>query len=98
MSAWEIATIIFEILGGMGTFLIGMKLLSENMTKLAHGKLQKMLNKTADSRFAGVGIGAAVTVLGQSSAFTTVMVVGLVNAGISFRRRRSSWGRISARR
>lgn len=82
MSAWEIATIIFEILGGMGTFLIGMKLLSENMTKLAHGKLQKMLNKTADSRFAGVGIGAAVTVLGQSSAFTTVMVVGLVNAGI----------------
>ncbi len=82
MGTWEIVKIILQIFGGMGTFLVGMKMLSENMTKLAHGKLQKMLNRTADSRFAGVGIGAAVTVLGQSSAFTTVMVVGLVNAGI----------------
>ncbi len=82
MNAWDIVKIILQIFGGMGTFLVGMKMLSENMTKLAHGKLRKMLSKTADSRFAGVGIGAAVTVLGQSSAFTTVMVVGLVNAGI----------------
>ncbi len=82
MGAWDIIKIILQILGGMGTFLIGMKLLSENMTKLAHGRLKKMLSRTANSRFAGVGIGAAVTVLGQSSAFTTVMVVGLVNAGI----------------
>ena len=82
MGTWDIVKIILQILGGMGTFLVGMKMLSENMTKLAHGKLKKMLNKTANSRFAGVGIGAAVTVLGQSSAFTTVMVVGLVNAGI----------------
>lgn len=82
MSAWDIIKIILQIFGGMGTFLVGMKMLSENMTKLAHGKLKKMLSKTANSRFAGVGIGAAVTVLGQSSAFTTVMVVGLVNAGI----------------
>ncbi len=82
MNAWDIVKIVLQILGGMGTFLVGMKLLSENMTKLAHGKLKTMLNKTAKSRFAGVGIGAAVTVLGQSSAFTTVMIVGLVNAGV----------------
>ncbi len=82
MDAMQIITIIMRILGGMGTFLIGMKLLSENMMRLAHGKLKSMLNKTAENRFANVGIGAAVTVLGQSSAFTTVMVVGLVNAGI----------------
>ncbi len=82
MSAWDIVKIIMQILGGVGTFLVGMRILSENMTKLAHGKLQKMLNKTAKSRFAGVGIGTAMTILGQSSAFTTVMVVGLVNAGI----------------
>ncbi len=81
MSAWDIVKIVMQILGGVGTFLVGMRLLSENMTKLAHGKLQKMLNKTAKSRFAGVGIGTAMTILGQSSAFTTVMVVGLVNAG-----------------
>ena len=73
---------ILEILGGMGALLVGMKMLSENLTRLAHNKLQALLNKTAKNRFACVGIGTAVTVLGQSSAFTTVMVVGLVNAGI----------------
>ncbi len=82
MGAWDIVKIVMQILGGMGTFLVGMKVLSENMTRLAHGKLQHMLNKTAKSRFAGVGIGTGMTILGQSSAFTTVMVVGLVNAGI----------------
>ena len=74
--------IIMMILGGMGTFLIGMKILSENLTRLAHSKLKSLLNKTSNNRFAGVGIGAVVTIIGQSSAFTTVMVVGLVNAGI----------------
>ncbi len=82
MSAWDIVKIITQILGGMGTFLLGMKLLSDNMTRLAHGRLKSMLNRTAKSRFAGVGIGTGMTILGQSSAFTTVMVVGLVNAGI----------------
>ncbi len=82
MDAWDIVKIVMQIFGGMGTFLIGMKMLSDNMTRLAHGRLQKMLNKTAKSRFAGVGIGTAMTILGQSSAFATVMVVGLVNAGI----------------
>ncbi len=74
--------IIMMILGGMGTFLMGMKILSENLTRLAHSKLKNLLNKTSNNRFAGVGIGAVVTIIGQSSAFTTVMVVGLVNAGI----------------
>lgn len=74
--------IVMKILGGMGAFLLGMKSLSDNMTRLAHTKLRTMLNKTSKSRFAGVGIGAAVTMIGQSSALTTVMVVGLVNAGI----------------
>ena len=78
----EYVYIVLKILGGMGALLIGMKMLSENLTRLAHNKLQALLNKTAKNRFACVGIGTAVTVLGQSSAFTTVMVVGLVNAGI----------------
>ncbi len=82
MSAMEIIEIVMCILGGMGALLIGMRSLSENLTKLAHTKLKSMLNRTAKNRFACVGIGAVVTVLGQSSAFTTVMVVGLVNAGI----------------
>ncbi len=82
MDAWDIIKIVMQIFGGMGTFLVGMKLLSENMTRLAHGKLKSMLGRTAKSRFAGVGIGTGMTILGQSSAFTTVMVVGLVNAGV----------------
>lgn len=82
MGVWEIILIVLQIFGGMGIFLIGMKLLSESMTKLAHGKLKTMLGRTAKSRFAGVGIGTAVTAIVQSSAFTTVMVIGLVNAGI----------------
>ena len=73
---------IMMIFGGMGALLVGMKMLSENLTRLAHTKLQRLFNKTSQNRFACVGVGAAVTVLGQSSAFTTVMVVGLVNAGI----------------
>lgn len=79
MEYFEVFMMIF---GGMGALLMGIHMLSENLTKLAHSKLRKMLDKTAKSRFAGVGIGAAVTVIGQSSAFTTIMVVGLVNAGI----------------
>ncbi len=82
MGVMDVIGIVMQILGGIGTFMIGMKILSENMMRLAHGKLKTMLNKTAKSRFANVGIGAVVTIIGQSSALTTVMVVGLVNAGI----------------
>lgn len=66
----------------MGAFLVGMEIMSDSMSRLAHGGLKKMLNKTANNRFAGVGIGAVSTVIIQSSSATTVMVVGLVNAGI----------------
>ena len=78
----EYFKVFMMILGGLGALLIGIHTLSDNLTKIAHSKLRKMLDKTAKNRFAGVGIGAAVTVIGQSSAFTTIMVVGLVNAGI----------------
>lgn len=77
-----VVEIIMKILGGMGALLIGMRMLSENLTRLAHTKLKTLLGKTARNRFACVGMGAAVTVIAQNSGFTTVMVVGLVNAGI----------------
>ncbi|MDE6058554.1 MAG: Na/Pi cotransporter family protein [Clostridia bacterium] len=78
----EYFKVVMMIFGGLGALLIGIHTLSDNLTKIAHSKLRTMLNKTAGNRFAGVGIGAAVTVIGQSSAFTTIMVVGLVNAGV----------------
>ena len=78
----EYVYLIFELCGGLGAFLIGMNMMSDSMSRLAHGRLKSMLNKTANNRIAGVGIGAATTMIIQSSSATTVMVVGLVNAGI----------------
>lgn len=71
-----------SLLGGLGAFLIGFKILSENVEKLATKGLKKLFNKTAGNRFVGVGIGALATAIVQSSSATTVMVVGLVNAGV----------------
>ena len=78
----EYLYLVLELCGGLGAFLSGMNMMSDSMSRLAHGRLKSMLNKTANNRIAGVGIGAAVTMIIQSSSATTVMVVGLVNAGI----------------
>lgn len=77
-----IITAIINLLAGLGVFLIGFRLLSDNMEKLASGSLKKMFGKTANSKLAGVGIGAVSTAIVQSSSVTTVMVVGFVNAGL----------------
>ncbi len=73
---------IAMLLAGMGAFMIGFKLLSENVEKLAHKRLKNLFNKTSKNKLVGVGVGAVTTALVQSSAATTVMVVGFVNAGI----------------
>ena len=73
---------IITLLAGLGVLLVGFKLLSDNIEKLANIGLKKMFNKTSGNRFIGVGIGALATALIQSSSATTVMIVGFVNAGI----------------
>jgi len=73
--------IIITLISSLGALLIGFKLLSENIEKLATNKLKKLFNKTSKSKIAGVGIGLVTTAIVESSAATTVMVVGLVNAG-----------------
>ncbi len=73
---------IVMILAGCGAFLLGFKLLSENMEKLAGNSLKVLFNKTSDKKWVGVGMGAVSTAVVQSSGVTTVMVVGFVNAGI----------------
>lgn len=76
---------VVELLAGLGAFLLGFKFLSDNIEKLAMNKLRGWfdgLAKSKWSRVAGVGIGAGVTALIQSSSATTVMVVGFVNVGI----------------
>lgn len=73
---------VIKILAGCGAFLLGFKLLSDNMEKLAGNSLKALFNKTSEKKLVGVGMGAVTTAVVQSSAVTTVMVVGFVNAGI----------------
>lgn len=73
---------IISLLGGLGAFLIGCKVLSENTAKLATKKLRQLFNKNSKSKMIGVGIGLTTAAIIQSSAATTVMVVGFVNANI----------------
>lgn len=74
--------VVFYMLAALGAFLIGFKLLSENLQRVANKGLRKLFDKTSKSKIAGVGIGAGATILMQSSGATTVMVIGFVNAGM----------------
>ena len=74
--------VIVPFIAGLGTFLIGCKLLSDNIEMLANKKIKGLFNKSSKSKLVGVGIGATTTAIVQSSSATTVLVVGLVNAGV----------------
>ena len=76
-----IDAIIF-LLGGLGAFLLGFQVLSDNIEKLAAKKLRQLFNKTSKSKLVGMGVGLATTAIIQCSSATTVMVVGFVNANI----------------
>lgn len=73
---------ILNMLGGLSLFLFGMHTLSIALEKLAGGKLEKLLEKITSSPIKGVALGAGITALIQSSAATTVMMVGFVNSGL----------------
>jgi phosphate:Na+ symporter len=73
---------IVYLLAGLGAFLVGFRILSENVQKLATQKLKQLFNKVSSNKLMGVGIGTLITVIIQSSSVTTVMVVGFVNAGV----------------
>lgn len=70
------------LLAGVGVFIVGMNFMSEALEKSAGSGMKKMLEKISNNRFSGVGIGAGVTAIIQSSSATSVMVIGLVNAGV----------------
>ncbi len=78
----SILEIVVTILAGCGAFLLGFKVLSDNMEKIAGNGLKKLFNKTSDKRMVNVGMGMVTTAVVQSSSITTVMVIGFVNAGI----------------
>ena len=74
--------IILTVLGGLGTFLLGMKHLSEGLQAVSGKGLRKFIALATTNRFAGVGTGIVSTVIVQSSSIITVMAVGFVSSGM----------------
>jgi len=72
----------FQILGSLGLFLFGMKLMSDALQKSTGDKLRSIMQSMTGNRFKGLFSGLIVTTAVQSSTATTIMVVGFVNAGI----------------
>ena len=70
------------LLAGVGVFIVGMNFMGDALEKSAGNGMKTLLGKISNNRFSGVGIGAGVTAIIQSSSATSVMVIGLVNAGV----------------
>lgn len=73
---------IIALLGGLALFLYGMTQLGSGLEKLSSGRMEQIMERATNSVFKGVLLGALITAAVQSSSATTVIVVGLVNAGI----------------
>jgi phosphate:Na+ symporter len=71
-----------KLLGSLGMFLYGMKIMSEGLQKIAGNKLRSILSAMTANRFMGIFTGVLITAMIQSSSATTVMVVSFVNAKI----------------
>ncbi len=70
------------LLAGVGVFIVGMNFMGDALERSAGMGMKRLLEKISNNRFSGVGIGAGVTAIIQSSSATSVMVIGLVNAGV----------------
>ncbi|MCI8869788.1 MAG: Na/Pi cotransporter family protein [Lawsonibacter sp.] len=73
---------VISLLGALAVFLFGMSTMTSGLEQLASGKLAGLLEKLTDNIFKGVALGAVVAGMVHSSAATTVMCIGFVNAGI----------------
>ncbi len=73
---------IVKALAGLALFVLGMQIMGDGLQKVAGEKLRDILRRLTSKPIYGVGVGAFITAIIQSSSATTVMVVGFVNAGI----------------
>ncbi len=78
----ELIACLIWLLAGVGVFIVGMNFMGDALEKSAGNGMKSLLGKICNNRFSGVGIGAGVTAIIQSSSATSVMVIGLVNAGV----------------
>ena len=79
--AWGIAKLLI-LIGALGFFIFGMKLMSEGLQQAAGNRLRSMLGSITSNRVKGVFTGFGITSIVQSSSVTTVMTVSFVNAGL----------------
>ena len=82
MTPNQIISAVFFALAALAVTLYGMKMMSDSLEASTGEKLSRYFSKISNNRFAGVGFGAGVTAIIQSSGATTIMVVGFVNAGV----------------
>ncbi len=82
MQSLDWKTLLFGLIGGLGMFLFGMRLMSDGLRSVGSERMRSILAGLTRNTFAAILIGTAVTSLIQSSSATTVLVVGLVNAGL----------------
>lgn len=73
---------LLQLIGSLGLFLYGMKIMSEGLQKFAGDRMRRILTAMTTNRVTGVFTGVLITALIQSSSATTVMVVSFVNAGL----------------
>lgn len=74
--------IIFSLVGGLGLLIYGIHLMGLGLQKFAGSRMKEILARVISNRFKGVLVGTGVTAVIQSSSATSVMVVGLVSAGL----------------
>ena len=82
MDAGLVAKMVISVVGGLGIFLLGTKNMSEGMQAVAGDRMRRLINAVTNNRFIACIVGLSITSLIQSSSVTTVMVVGMVNAGL----------------
>ena len=73
---------LFSVLGGLGLFFLGMKLMGDGLELAAGNKLRTLLEKITSNKYLGMLVGLIVTAVIQSSSATAAMVVGFTNAGL----------------
>ncbi len=82
MVDFNMTEIIVQLIGGLALFLYGMNVMGEGLQKSAGDRMKSIIEALTKNRLMAVFVGMSVTAIIQSSSATTVMVVGLVNAGI----------------
>ena len=82
MDIMQLIQSLVWLMAGIGVFITGMNLMGDGLEKSAGSGMKRLLEKISNNRLSGVGIGAGVTAIIQSSAATSIMAIGLVNAGV----------------